>query len=213
MAGKKSTAEVPHIELYMYSLNQEFSVGKGHRTFLKRSSELKNDSSDGLVEINQLEQQVFEVDSEVRRAPDVPEPPDLPMPPDQPIPPDLPIPPDFPIPPDGGVHDNHVKWLSNEWIKNHTKAVGVGLRPEFDPLRTSILREEEFGAIVFEPRSDRVYKLNTPAAKLFHIFQELHRQGDGVIEITTANFKDFKIEDVSLFVDQLKAMGLWGISS
>lgn len=39
MATKRSTGDrndAPKIELYMYALNQEFPVGKGHETFLKR---------------------------------------------------------------------------------------------------------------------------------------------------------------------------------
>ncbi|RQV96846.1 hypothetical protein EH221_04500 [bacterium] len=41
--------EKPTIELYMYSMNQEFPVGKGHVTFLERHSEVRKDISKGLI--------------------------------------------------------------------------------------------------------------------------------------------------------------------
>lgn len=52
--------ESPHIELFMYSLNQEFPVGKGHVTFLKKRSELLVDEKTGkLFTLQEVETQVY----------------------------------------------------------------------------------------------------------------------------------------------------------
>ena len=52
--------ESPHIELYMYSLNQEFPAGKGHVTFLKKRSELVVDEKTGkLFTVQEVESQVY----------------------------------------------------------------------------------------------------------------------------------------------------------
>lgn len=52
--------ESPHIELFMYSLNQEFPVGKGHVTFLKKRSELRVDETTGkLFTLQEIESQVY----------------------------------------------------------------------------------------------------------------------------------------------------------
>jgi hypothetical protein len=174
---RKVVREPPTIELYMYSLNQEFPVGRGHETYLKRFSELQEDVSRSLVERNQVEEQAYLTKAGV-------EPVAVPA-------------------------DWSVKWLSNRWVTNHTKAVGVGRRPELDPLRTAILRREDFGAIVFEPRTDRVYKLNKTGAEMFERLQALHREGDGTIKITEKNRGDFAAADFDAFVKQLRAVGLW----
>ena len=39
----------PTIELYLYSMNQEFPVGKGHVTFLERHSEVRKDIAGKLI--------------------------------------------------------------------------------------------------------------------------------------------------------------------
>jgi hypothetical protein len=52
--------EPPHIELFMYSLNQEFPVGKGHSTFLKKRTELRVDEKTGeLFTLQEVESQVY----------------------------------------------------------------------------------------------------------------------------------------------------------
>lgn len=76
----------PCIELYMYSLNQEFL---GHHSFIKTMSDTKQDVSGSLVNIASSEMQVFNSDN-------------------------------------SQVNDCAVHWVSNEWIKNYTKDVGLG---------------------------------------------------------------------------------------
>jgi len=57
---KMKEQEPPHIELFMYSLNQEFPVGKGHATFLKKRSELRVDEKTGeLFTLQEVESQVY----------------------------------------------------------------------------------------------------------------------------------------------------------
>jgi hypothetical protein len=52
--------EPPHIELFMYSLNQEFPVDKGHSTFLKTRSEVRMDVKSGRACVfREVETQVF----------------------------------------------------------------------------------------------------------------------------------------------------------
>jgi hypothetical protein len=52
--------ESPHIELFMYSLNQEFPASKGHVTFLKKRSELRVDEKTGeLFTLQEVESQVY----------------------------------------------------------------------------------------------------------------------------------------------------------
>jgi hypothetical protein len=175
----ESPREAPSIELYMYSLNQEFPVGTGHETYLKRLSQLQQDVTGALVEHDQVETQVFRTNALTAN---------------------VAVPADW-----------SAQWLENRWIENHTKAAGVGRRPELDPLRTAIIRMEDFGAIVFEPRSDRVYKLNKPGAAMFARLQALHREGDGTIKITEQSRGDFSPEEFDAFVEKLKLLGLWSL--
>jgi len=52
--------ESPHIELFMYSLNQEFPADKGHTTFLKRRSEAYVDGRNNRIcFLKEVESQVF----------------------------------------------------------------------------------------------------------------------------------------------------------
>lgn len=52
--------EPPHIELFMYSLNQEFPVDRGHTTFLKKRSEVRVDpGSRRICAFREVESQVF----------------------------------------------------------------------------------------------------------------------------------------------------------
>lgn len=49
----------PEIELYMYSINQEFPVGKGHKTFLERHSEVRSDVTGKLISKESVAVNVF----------------------------------------------------------------------------------------------------------------------------------------------------------
>jgi hypothetical protein len=51
--------EKPEIELYMYSLNQEFPVDKGHSTFLKRNTETYKDVTGKLVGVEHVASQTY----------------------------------------------------------------------------------------------------------------------------------------------------------
>jgi hypothetical protein len=165
----KTSKELPQIELYMYSLNQEFPGDRGHHSFLKRFTETKPGISEDLREITQIESQVFNLD-----APQ--------------------------------VTDWSVQWLSNQWIENHTKAAGVGIREEFDPLARSLLREEEFGGILFDPISDRVFKLNRSGYKLFSEIREFYSENRDLSEFRS---RDVSVEDAKPFIAFLEGAGIW----
>jgi hypothetical protein len=166
----------PSIELYMYSLNQEFPAGKGHSTYLKRKSELQESLTGELEEQVALETQVFSDEwlAEPAKAPAA----------------------------------WSVQWISNKWITNHTKAIGVGRRPDLDSITSSILRREDFGGILFDPVTDRVYKLNKAGADLFEQMQD--RQKETGKPASEAELKGHKSEAVERFVGQMKAAGLLG---
>lgn len=165
MSRKK--AEPPRIELYMYSLNQEFPVGKDHAYFLNRQSKIKEDLSGGLLSIETAESEVFEV----------------------------------------GVSRWSVKWLSNRWITNYTKLAGTGIREDMDPMFTAVVRKEDFGAILFEPQSDRVFKLNKSGLALYYELKIAYQQGDHNFENFRSNL--FSEQEVECFIAFLKGAGLW----
>lgn len=169
--------EQPRIELYMYSLNQEFPVGKGHETFLKRVSELKSDISGALVQNHAVESQVF-------------------LTPGGPTDLRAKVPADW-----------SAQWLSNQWIENHTKAAGMGQQFETQPLLGVMVREEDFGGIVFDPQSDRVYKVNHAGLSLVRALIEAKRSEKSVHSVAKATGVSTKVLDA--FVLQLKAAGLW----
>jgi hypothetical protein len=156
----------------MYSLNQEFPVGKGHHSFLKRLSELQKDLSGKLVEHASVESQVFQVRNPI-------------------------------------ADDWSAEWISNEWIENHTKAAGVGIRPfsdASDPMIIAVLREEDFGAVLFEPLSDRVFRLNQAGAKLYRAIRESYLANDRVFKVKA--LAGFSTSQVAKFTGYLKLAGL-----
>ena len=158
----------PTIELYMYSLNQEFPRKKGHTTFLKRMNEVKQDLRGKLTEIATVESQVFKVN--------------------------LPA-------------DWSVQWISNEWIENHTKAAGMGILDEVsDPMLRARLREEDFGAILFEPTSDRVFRLNRTGYRLYQQLREFYSKGNRDLAKFSGSANS---EPVRRFIAYLEGAGLW----
>ena len=162
--------ELPKIELYMYSLNQEFPTGEGHAKYLKRHAEMKPDASGRLVSLEAAESQVFGTVSQ-------------------------------------HATDWSVQWISNEWVTNHTKAAGVGIREDIDPMLNAVLREEDFGAILFEPLSDRVFRLNRAGRALFEEMRDHYKAN----KRSFARFKSakFKKEESDAFLAFMKGAGLW----
>jgi hypothetical protein len=162
----------PSIELYMYSLNQEFPVGKGHHSYLKRAAELQKDLAGDLVEHAAVESQIYATSKRVAL---------------------------------GAVPaDWSAQWVSNEWITNHTAAAGI-YRAESEAIQTAVLREEDFGAIVFDPRSDRVYKLNQEGSALFKEIRALTSRG-GAFSVRA--IEPFSKEQVGQFAATLQTVGL-----
>lgn len=171
MTKDSNATEKPSIELYMYSLNQEFPQGKGHTHFLKRRSEVKPGMNHELINIEEVESQVF--GGKVPRLP----------------------------------QDWSVQWLENRWIENHTKAASMSDDDLRDPMEQVMLRREDFGGILFEPATDRVFKLNKAGVKLFEEMRTfLKGEKRDIVAFSSQAFGD---EDVRRFAAYLEGAGLW----
>lgn len=169
-----NSQEKPTIELYMYSLNQEFPEDKGHSHFLKRHSEVAKDVARGLINIESVESQTYGDNTSKLAV----------------------------VPPDWSA-----QWLENQWIENHTKAI-TGTDKLRDPIHDAILRREDFGGILFEPVTDRVFKLNHAGVRLYEEIREfLMSKGRRDIRAFTSNAYD--AEDVREFAAYIEGAGLW----
>lgn len=159
--------EKPKIELYMYSLNQEFPVKVGHFTFLKRHSETYQEESGKVVGVEQVASQVYGRKQEVTT--------------------------DWPA-----------QWIHNKWIENYTKTVGI-FAEDVDPLKSVLMRSEDFGGILFDVMSDRIYKVNVSGYELFQEILNAHQKN----ELSKFRSREFEQEDVECFIEALKVAGLW----
>lgn len=166
-------SDEPSIELYMYSLNQEFPVKKGHATYLKRYSELKPSLRGDLTLNSSIEEQVYRVGKDG---------------------PHVEVPADW-----------SVQWISNRWIQNTEQAFDQAAVIDPAPLRNLIIREEDFGAIMFDPGNDRVYKVNAAGLNLVNQMREQARAGVGFSDMRLAGFTAAQIEH---FADKMKIAGL-----
>jgi len=166
MPADKETNLKPTIELYLYSLNQEFPVSKGHRSFLKSNSEVYADKAGKITGVRQLASQVFRVQDD-----------------------------------DGWI----AQWISNEWVQNYTYYPGGALVEEGDPLLSTIARQEDFGGIIFDRLSDRIYKVNQAGFDLFQAIKKARADG----KLDSFKTKKYAPEDVSNFIAFLKGAGLW----
>jgi hypothetical protein len=163
--------EKPTIELYLYSLNQEFPQSKGHAHFLKRHSEVAPDVARGLIGIESVESQTFAIGEKETPG------------------------------------DWSAQWLENQWIENHTKAVGLGVGELLDPIQNAILRNEDFGGILFDPSTDQVFKLNHAGLALFEEIRAfLKIKGGDIRSFTSLNHN---AEDVREFSAYIEGAGLW----
>lgn len=166
MPAHKETNPKPEIELYLYSLNQEFPVSKGHKSFLKSNSEVYADKAGKITGVKQIAGQVFRVQDD-----------------------------------DGWI----AQWVSNEWVENYTYYPGGALVEEGDPLLSAIVRQEDFGGIIFDRLNDRIYKANQPGFELFQAIQKTRAAG----KLESFKQKKFAPEDVRNFIAFLKGAGLW----
>lgn len=198
----------PHIELYMYSLNQEFPVGKGHVTFLKKSSELKIDSKTGEIYTQQnVESQVFytgdpdgrRLSSTKMRLPEAK--PDADASVDE-------------ISAAAGRPTWTAQWIQNGWVaqwlqnSSYTNSCEPIFAAAFsDPLENIKVREEDFGGILYNPISDRVYKVNHAGLELFNEFYLAHRTCSQDLRYFRSS--KFAAEDVSRFIEYLRAESIW----
>ena len=164
----KANQESPTIELYMYSLHQEFPEGVSHASFLKRQVETR----DILAATGEpfRNQRVLDVGIKDKAG-------------------------DWPA-----------QWLHAKWVTDHTKAMtGMFERPDVSPIQLALTRSESFGGIVYDPFSDKVYKVNESGLRLFRELQGASKIG------SVAKFKssEFAEEDVKMFSAFLKGADLW----
>jgi hypothetical protein len=163
--ARRARREKPEIELYMYSLNQEFPARKGHATFLKRYGETFQDSKGDLVRTEQMVEQVYRMRQR-----------------------------EWPA-----------QWVHNQWGENWLKAIGSALPLNLDPFDRLLVREEEFGGIIFDPATDRIYRVNKAG---YHLFSEM-RKAHEAKALAGFRSEEFAPVDVEPFVSFLKGAGVW----
>ena len=160
------TEKKPTIELYMYSLNQEFPVGKGHTNFLKNNTDRYVDANGNITDVKQIANQVL---NRVE------------------------------------ANDWSAQWISNEWIQNYTYYPGGALVEKGDPLLQIAIREEDFGAILFDRVNDRIYKVNEPGLRLFKEIISAHKKN----KLKGYSSSECSQEDLENFVSFLKGAAIW----
>ncbi len=160
--------EKPSIELFMYSLHQEFPEGVSHDSFVRRNVEAR----DVLTAAGDALRNRRISDDIIRKVSDWP-----------------------------------AQWLHAKWVTDHTKAItGIFERPDTSPLRLALTREEDFGGIIYDPFSDKVYKVNKSGLELFREIQLSEKTGE---DLRSFKSKSFKHEDIAEFVAFLRGAGLW----
>lgn len=168
MTDKK---QKPEIELFMYSLHQEFPEGVSHDSFNKHHVETR----DILTETGEtLRAQRF-IDKSYRP----------------------------------GIKENDwpAQWLHAKWVTDHTKAItGIFERPDADPLCMALTRSESFGGVVYDPFSDKVYKVNEAGLALFREMQAASKAGANPAAVKAAGVEDADVKEFAAF---LKGAGLW----
>lgn len=167
MTQKKT--EKPTIELYMYSLHQEFPEGISHDSFLKRQVETKD---------------LLTASGDKLRAQKVT---------------------------DNVIDDMKsswpAKWIHAKWLTDHTKAItSIYDRPDISPIEMAMTRPEAFGGIIFDPFSDKVYKVNESGLKLFRQLQDAAKGGANLMKFTSS---DFAKDDIKEFCIFLRGADLW----
>lgn len=157
----------PAIELFMYSLHQEFPEGVSHDSFIRRNVGTRDvlTAAGGKLRNRRIS------DDSIREASDWP-----------------------------------AEWLHAKWVTDHTKAItGIFERIDTSPLQMALTREEDFGGIIYDPFSDKVYKVNESGLALFREIQSFEKKGKG---IESFGSKTIKHEDITEFMAFLRGAGL-----
>lgn len=172
MTSKK---EIPHIELYLYSMNQEFPVGKGHASFLQRNSEVMQDISGKLISKETVAEHIYTENFE-----DIA---------------------------NSIANDWSAQWIHNKWIQDYTKSPSWsnGMRFGYDRIRDLVMREEDFGGIVLDPHTDRVFKVNQAGYRVLTEMQQASKKGTAA----KMKFTDHSSKETESFVAFLRGAGLW----
>jgi hypothetical protein len=104
-------------------------------------------------------------------------------------------------------NDWPAQWLHAKWITDHTKAItGIWEAGDPSPLRMALTRSEEFGGIVYDPFSDKVYRVNEPGLRLFRALQASSKEGGDLKAVCP---EGFAAEDVGEFCAFLRGADLW----
>lgn len=165
----KTPDQKPTIELFMYSLHQEFPEGVSHESFIKREVETR----DVLTAQGKKLRAQKVIDQNLRQK----------------------------------ASDWPAQWLHAKWVTDHTKAItGIFEAEGVSPLGMALTREEDFGGIIYDPFSDKVYKVNPAGLELFRALQSAVKRGE-----SPDGFKHdvFKAEDQVEFFAFLRGAGLW----
>jgi hypothetical protein len=166
MPGKEY--QKPSIELFMFSLHQEFPEGVSHNSFTKRNIETR----DVLTAKGEQLTRYKISDNSIRQVSDWP-----------------------------------AEWLHAKWLTDHTKSItGLFEQTNVSPLRMALTRQEEFGGVIYDPFSDKVYKVNKSGLELF---SEIRSFAKGGKALSAFKSKSFKKEDIAEFLAFLKGAGLW----
>jgi len=169
----------PTIELYMFSLHQEFPEEVSHDTFLTRKRTKREDVDD-----SGERRLIHRARDELRRV--------RPLSDDEEEEPEPPWP---------------AKWLHAKWITDHVKAIkGRTGDPVDRPICMALTREEEFGGVVYDPYSDQVYKVNESGLALFRRLQAAAKRDQPLSEIKDDEISD---QDLAEFTAFLRGAGLW----
>lgn len=108
------------------------------------------------------------------------------------------------------MNDWSVKWIQNKWVQDYTKSPSWSsgfTNPSdiFERLGHLIMRKEEFGGIVLDPTSDRVYKVNQEGYELLNEIIEKAKEGP----IKSFTSKRYSEKEIEPFIYFLKGAGLW----
>jgi len=169
----KMDSKSPCIELYLYSMNQEFPVGKEHITVLDRESKNLPNEKGEIANLEKATSKTY-------------------------IKPSL---------SDNAPASWNMKVIHEKWVRNWEKFIPNGrvIDGLDHPLRRLILREEDFGGIVLDPDTDRVFRVNMPGLEVLKSLQtELKNQQR--IDVSGAMYE--KASKVGFF-EFLAGAGLW----
>lgn len=102
--------------------------------------------------------------------------------------------------------DYSMPWA--QWVNKHTKWHSKSMKTQNLKMQNSLLnflyREEDFGGIVFDPDTDKVYKVNSEGLELIKEMMNHLKNNEDLASFQTNNFKAVSVEK---FISFLKGAG------